>query len=282
MQPPFPTKKFFLVLLFLAVVAGGTFKFFGFIKHRAATNTLEEQKISLIRNEVLPRETNISASQQNLPIEEAPVSTTTLNAVAAVIYLNEQTKANGTTMEEITTVTGKQIVEAKKKLDADAYTKNDIVIDIDNSPEALKKYGNDMAGIFSKYGKEKQAMTYLEIIKKSLEENDPKVLKKLDPYITFEKNVIKDALVLKVPSTLATAHLHIINASAEMLLIFQGFQATFEDVPSAIASNSRLEKSAHRLLNSFKEAGEVFVTNNVIFFPSEDGSIFTNAAKLVK
>lgn len=277
MQPPFPTKKFFLVLLFLVLAAGGIFKLFSFLNNRTVPSTPEEQKLAVIQNEVLSLQGDAAVT----PAMKQRVATSTLNAVAAVVYLNEQTKANGATMEEITSSVAKQVQAMQDRLDADTYTKNDILIGNDNSPEALKKYGNDMAEIFAKYGKDKQPLSYLEIIKKALETNDPKIIKGLDPYISFEKNVIKDALALKAPPAVAVAHLHIINASAEMLLLFQSFATIFSEVPAAIASNSRLEKSAHRLLDSFKELGGVFNRSGVVFSSKEAGIIFTNAASLV-
>jgi hypothetical protein len=139
MQSPFPTKKFFIVLFFLIVTSFGIFKFFGFLKHRDAENKLEEQKFAVVQNALLPYLEN---SPTNGVFEEE-LATSTLSAVAAVVYLNQQTKANGSTMEEITASVAKQIASNKASLDADTYTKNDVVTGSDNSPEALKKYAND-------------------------------------------------------------------------------------------------------------------------------------------
>lgn len=274
MQPPFPTKKFFLVLLFIVVAAGGIFKLFGFLNGPAVPKTVEEQKLAVIQNEVLPREVNIAGA----PTEPTRIATSTLNAVAAVIYLNEQTKANGATMEEIATKVANQIQDSGARFDSDMYTKNNILTTNDNSPEALKKYGNDMAGIFIKYGEEKH-QPYLEIIKKALETNDPKKMAELNPYITFQKNVVKYGLALGVPSSAAPTHLHIINACAEMAAILQGFESTFSDVPTAVASNSRLTKASKRFADSFKETDAFFKQNGVVFLPEEDGHIFASFSK---
>lgn len=274
MQPPFPTKKFFLVLLFIVFAAGGIFKLFSFLNRPAAPNTIGDQKLAVLQNEVIPREVNLAGA----PTEPTRIATSTLNAVAAVVYLNEQTKANGATMEEIATKVASQIQDAGARLDSDMYSKNDILTASGNSPEALKKYGNDMAGIFIKYGDEKHR-PYLEIIKRALETNDPKKMAELDPYITFQKNVVRHGLALSVPSTAATTHLRIINASAEMAAILQGFQSAFSDVPAAVASNSRLTKASKRFAESFKEADAFFKQNGVVFLPEEDGHIFASFSK---
>jgi hypothetical protein len=277
MQSPFPTKKFFVVLLFLAVVALGAFKLFGFLSARTAQKAIEEQKLAIVQNELLPSLQN-NVRDATL-VAEQTVATSTLNAVAVVAYLNEQTKANGRTMEEITADVGKKIQTAKEKLDADAYSKNDILTDNDNSPEAIKNYANVMGGIFITYGREPQSESYLEIIKKALETKNPKEFKKLDPYIAFYQNIIRDSLSLAAPTQAASVHLHIINGYAEMLALIQGFQTTFDDVPLAVASYSRLEKASSRFIDSFKEADALFKQNGVVFFPNENGNIFADVAK---
>lgn len=276
MQSPFPTKKFFIVLLFLIVASFGIFKFFGFLNHRNAENKLEEQKLAVLQKAMLPEQENLSL--QGIPQGDQKIATSTINAIAAVVYLNEQTKANGATLEEITGTVAKQIESAKARLDADTYTKNDIVIDSDNSPEALKKYGNDMAGLFVKYGQQK-SQSHLVIIKTALEKNDPKELKKLDPYIEFQKNVIRDALTLRVPSVAATAHLHVVNASMELLILLQGFRGVFDDLPSAVAANSRIEKSAIRFGEAFVEMNTMFKQNGIVFLPGDAGSLFSRFEK---
>lgn len=275
MQPPFPTKKFFVVLLFLVLVAGGGFKLFKFLGNRAAQNAVEEKKFATIQNTVLAPMNNVAADIMN----ETPVATSTLNAIAAVVYLNEQTKANGKTMEEITSSVGKQIQTAKEKLDGDAYAKSDILTNGDNSPEAIKEYANIMGGIFITYGQEKQSETYLDIIKRALETKNKKEFAKLDPFINFQKNVIKDSLALRVPSSAATVHLHLINSYAETLMILQGFQSALNDVPSVVAANSRLGKASERFIGAFKEADAFFKKNGVAFLPNENGNIFARAAE---
>lgn len=276
MQPPFPTKKFFIILLFLVVVAGGAFTFFKSLNNSTAPSTPEEQRVAVVQqNETSPRQVNIAGT----PTPETRIATSTLNAVAAVVYLNEQTKANGATMEQIATRVAKQVQDAGARLDSDTYTKNDILTTNDNSPEAIKKYGNDMAGIFMKYGKEKQSETYLDIIKKALETKNPKELDKLNPYITFQKNVVREGLLLRVPSSASSVHLHIINACAEMVALLQGFQSAFDNTPSAVASNSRLKTASQRFIDSFKEADAFFKQSGAGFLPEESGYIFTKVSK---
>jgi hypothetical protein len=270
MQPPFPTKKFFIVLLFLILAAGGTFKFFRFLHNRIASSTLGEQKLAT-QNTVLPRQVNITG----IPTQKTTVATSTLTAVAAVAYLSEQTKANGATMDQITASVGKQIQDAKDKLDGDTYLKSDITTGEGDSPDALKKYANDMAEIFIKTSKDYDSKeTYLTIVKNALEKKDPNELKKLDPYISFYKKVIADSLKLPVPPSAVSIHLGIINSYAQTLALIQGFQSTSDDLPSAIASNARIQKSSIRFMNSCKDAGDFFVANGVTFSQEEKGNLF--------
>lgn len=276
MQPTFPTKKFFIVLLFLVLVAGGTFKLFSFLNNPAAPNTAVEQKLAVVQNnEALLRERNTTVT----PAMQQRVATSTLNAVAAVVYLNEQTKANGATMDQITAATGKQIQDSINKLAADTYTKNNVVIINDNSPEALRKYGNTMEGIFLYYGKGQQSSSYLEIIKKALEKKDPKEFKKLDPFVLFYKNTIKMSLLTPVPSSALSVHLNIVNSYAEMLAVLQAFQATSDDLPSAIAANSRLQKSSQRFVDSFAAADTFFKQNGIVLSEGKNLSLFAVIAK---
>jgi hypothetical protein len=270
MQPPFPTKKFFLVLLFLAITASGAYKLFGFLNSRAVQKASTEKTAAILQNEIA-RNTGRTITDS---VNEQLIATSTLNAVAAVVYLNEQTKANGATIGEISAKTGKQIQEAKNKLDGNTYTKNDIILANDNSAETIRKYGNDMAGIFITQGNKKSEESYLLIAKRALEKNDPKELEKIDADISFYKNVIKDSLALAVPSSAVSVHLNIINSYAEMLTLIQGFQASFDNLPSAIAAYSRLEKSAIRFMNSYKDAADFFMEKEVTFALGEKGGLF--------
>jgi hypothetical protein len=270
MQPPFPTKKFFLVLLFLIVAAGGAYKLFEVLNSRSAQKASTEKTAVILQNEIARNTKRIITD----PINEQPVATSTLNAVAAVVYLNQQTKENGATMEEISAKVGKQIQEVKNKLDGSTYTKNDIILINDNGADALRKYGNDMAGIFVTRGNGKSGESYLVTLKRALEKNDPTELKKLDTDISFYKNIIKDSLALAVPSSAASVHLNIINSYAEMLVLIQGFQASFNDLPSAVAAYSRLEKSAIRFMNSYRDAMDFFMEKEVTFALGEKGSLF--------
>lgn len=272
MQPPFPTKKFFIVLLFLVLVAGGTSALFGFLRSRPVQKAPDEKQVAIIQREIA-RNTQYDLTD---PITEKDIATSTLNAVAAVVYLNQQTKANGATIGEIAASVGKEIQKAKDKLDGDTYTMSNLSAGNDNSPEALKKYGNDMAEIFittsNKYNPKE---SYLVLVKQALESGDPKKLKKLDPYVDFYKNIIKDSLALKVPSSAASIHLNIINSYAETLALIQAFQAVFDDAPSAVAAHSRLEKASARFMDAFKGAADFFKEKGVVFFQGEKGALFS-------
>ncbi len=267
MQSLFPTKKFFLILFFLILLAGGVFGLFRLSNNKTAQNLSLEQKSGLVPSY------RVAGADTELKI-----ATSTADAVATVVYLSEQTKANGATFSEITASVAKQIQAAKKKLDTDTYTIKDIKTMDDNSVEALRKYGDTMAKIFLYFGKDKQSSTYLEIIKKALETGDKKELEKIDPYILFLKNNIRMSLYIAVPSSASSVHLNIINGYAETLALLEGFRTLFDDVPAAIAAHSRLEKSAQRFIDSFKEADAFFKQKGVVFVPNENGDLFAAVA----
>lgn len=271
MQPLFPTKKFFIVLAFLALSGVGAFKLFWSFDKKPA----ESPAVAVTEKTDTRPYANIVASE----IKGEPVlATSTMQAVATVAYLKEQTKANGATLEEIAGSAGKKIQAEKKRLDSDTYTAKDLTVREDNSPEALKKYGKITAGIFFYYGNEQQKSSYIEIIKKALEKNDTKELAKLDPFIDFYKKVLGASLAVPVPSSAVSVHLQIVNSYAETLAVLENFRNLFGNLFPAVASHSRLDESSKRFIVAFTEADAFFKQKGITFLPEESGSLFATVA----
>ncbi|MBI2120629.1 MAG: hypothetical protein HYT94_03335 [Parcubacteria group bacterium] len=275
MQSPFPTKKFFLVLAFLVLLTAGIFEAYQLSNKNAVNDAaiaVENKNVAL-----KPYGNTIVATTdaQGEPV----LATSTMRAVATVAYLREQTKANGATLEQIAGGAGQKIQAEKKKLDADTYTAKDVKTSDDNSPEALKRYGNIMAGIFLFHGQKQQSSSYIEIIKEALEKNNPKKLEELDPFIDFYKNVLTESLSFPVPSSALSVHLKIINSYAETFILLDGFRNLFGDIFPAVASQSRLDESSKRFIEAFAAASTFFKQKEVEFLPREGGNLFAFVAK---
>jgi hypothetical protein len=261
-----PTKKFFITLIVFVVAGAGIFKMAMFLKQQSNEKYLEEQKLTAVQNEARARAANLFGDTVTAP--------ETLNAVAKVIYLNEQTKANGATMEQITASVGQKIQKAKEALDKDVYSKKDVIVSKDNSTESLKNYGNAMMEIFIKHGSNKSGESFVVLAKKAFETKNPEDFKKLDVYLDYYSNIIKDSLALPVPSSAVPVHLSMVNSYHESKLLIQGFRNGLDDINPAIASFSRLGESSVGFLDAFKDAADFFKEKEVVFSSEDKGALF--------
>lgn len=119
---------------------------------------------------------------------------------------------------EIAQATAGNIVLSKPA----TYTEKEILIKQDQSIEAVRQYGLEVGNIFKKYLVKSRNEGV--IVRDSIEQEDPEILKELDPVIASNKNIINSLVKLSVPASLTTIHLDLLNAMNGSLFVAQSFK----------------------------------------------------------
>ena len=163
------------------------------------------------------------------------VSTSTLTGqlvMSLADYLSEGDKAP----EEVLSLIGSELMTSATD---PQYWNEDINIISDNSPVALRAYGNAVALIATRYPLPANTKNEMVIFNDSFSQNDPELLKSLDPIISSYKKVRDDMLEIPVPSSMTREHLSLTNVYNALAIDIRGFRKVHED---ALTSTLRLRR----------------------------------------
>ncbi len=152
------------------------------------------------------------------------------------------------------------------------YVLGDITTKADNSKEAIKQYGNDVASIFQKYAV--KSRNEAVIAKEALETENDEILKEIDPIIASYKN-ITDALVkLPIPNSISTIHLDLVNAMNSAVFVSQSLRNSSTDPIAGVQGvnlylvvDRQIKQSTVALVSYFSYLG-------ITFSPTEPGYLF--------
>jgi len=164
-----------------------------------------------------------------------------------------------------------------KNFDAKKYVTNTQVVHLnvssDNSIEAMRAYGNAFGVLIERYTK-RTHRTEEEILEDALTTKNTKALQELQlPAITY-KNFAKDLLVLRVPSSLAQAHLKIVNGYDGMSKGLLGLQKLFIDPVEGGGAYQVYTDQRFKVTEGYAEIVASFHKNGVTFTPDELGYPF--------
>ncbi len=164
-----------------------------------------------------------------------------------------------------------------KNFDAKKYrTTHQIVslnISSDNSIEAMRAYGNAFGILIVRYTK-RTHRTEEEILGDALPQKNSKVLQELQlPAVTY-KNFAKDLLVLRVPSSLASHHLKIVNGYDGMSKGLLGLQKLFLDPVEGGGAYQVYTEQRLKVTEGYAGIVSSFNANRVTFAPDELGYPF--------
>lgn len=102
------------------------------------------------------------------------------------------------------------------------YELKDIITKPENDVESIKQYGKDITLIFQKNAV--SARNEAVITKEALETENLEMLKEIDPTIDSYKRIVNSLLKLRVPKTVETLHLDLINAMNGSLFVAKSFR----------------------------------------------------------
>jgi hypothetical protein len=153
------------------------------------------------------------------------------------------------------------------------YTAADIKITPDNSVQGIRAYGNLVGGIFASNYNPK-TRNELVIAKESVDQEDPAILKEIDPIIVSYKNILTGLLKTPTPASQSETHLMMVNGMSTALFSAESLRKIDKDTLSGIQGSSVWLGAAQTLNKALNSLKTVFAANGISYSPGEGGSFF--------
>jgi hypothetical protein len=165
-----------------------------------------------------------------------------------------------------------------KKVNAKAFAPGREIISLnvssDNSAKGTKTYVNAFGVIIKKYLSQKMDRSEDAVIKDTLTKKDASVRAELQLYAIAYKNFAKDLLALQVPSTLAKAHLLVVNGYEGMGTGLLGLGNIRSDPVNGTAGYEAYMKYRLDVINGYALIVRYVGTEHLTFTPDEPGYPF--------
>jgi hypothetical protein len=175
--------------------------------------------------------------------------------------LDEESKAN-------------LVANAVKSVEANTankiYSLAEIII-VPDSSDALREYGNEMARIITTHSivNENEA----KILKRSLDQNDPKILEELEPIRQVYENILRDSLKVAAPSSIAENHAALLSSYAAIETDIVAMQSVYTDPLLTLARIQRYEFDAKELYTNIKSITTKLIASGVSYEKDEPGAL---------
>lgn len=212
-------------------------------------------------------------------VEEPYEPPTTLTGKFSEAFFQDylQGKINGEDFSDPTAFIGNAVTAIEKNTQSKKYSRLELVV-VPSNEESIRTYGNELAKVIQTHSIDNENEMF--ILQKALAENNPEVLKALDPIHAVYKNSISDALRIDVPDELADEHIAFLNACEAILTDIEAMQVAFTDPLYSLARMKTYESDAGSLLNSLKSISTVLSESGASYLNNEPGAFFYIFEKL--
>jgi len=175
-----------------------------------------------------------------------------------------------------------EIIESKKdQFEAKVYAQSDILIISDESPAALREFGNALGALHKKNNPVKYEDSVL-LLGRAVQEEDPEIPSKLLTNAEAFAANVKDSLLLPVPKSALVVHLKLINALSRMEAVVRSFAKIYDDPVMSVVGVSEYKIAVKQLADALKGLREYFALRGIIFEQGESGYQLMNPTQLQK
>lgn len=198
---------------------------------------------------------------------------TTLTGKFSEAFLQDylQGKMQGKDFKDPTAFVNTAVKAIDTSTQSKKHTRAELIL-IPTTDESLRTYGNEIAGITQKNSTKSDPE--MVILQEALQKNDPTILDKLKPIHDGYTQIIADTRVVRVPDTLAVAHVELLNAYEAILTDIIAMQMSFDDPLLALARVRNYEHDTQSLYDALKKIADVFTQNNIQYNQTEPGAFF--------
>jgi hypothetical protein len=144
------------------------------------------------------------------------------------------------------------------------YTRHDINATVD-SESAIREYGNRVSEIVTVHSVKND--NEANILARALDQNDPEILKQLEPTRDAYEKVLRDTLLVPTPHSLVDEQLDLVNTYQAILTDIIAMERAFTDPLYTLARMKRYEDDALGLLYAYI---------NILKATDEAGIIYAN------
>jgi hypothetical protein len=162
------------------------------------------------------------------------------------------------------------------ELTAPTYSMSDINILYHESSGDIRTYGNNLGKTLAESTPGGVANEMLVTLI-ALRDNNPDVLKQLDPTIAGYKKFIGGLRTMKVPEGAASYHIALLNALSQSQKSIEDMQSIFIDPIRGAPSLNNYSIGAAALSKAVQDLNHYFGENSVSFTTTEPGYTFTHA-----
>lgn len=150
-------------------------------------------------------------------------------------------------------------------------TRDEIIISNDNSPAALKAYGNRIAEILINYSDSTEG-NEAEILLEALNTNNQELLKQLSPKIQAYRDYESYTLITPVPSSMVREHIALISMYRALANDITAMQTAFSDPALVLVRLEKYQDNAEALIRSIEQVYYPIAAAGVTYSPNDPAS----------
>lgn len=156
-----------------------------------------------------------------------------------------------------------------------AFVRNDITILKEKDTASIRQYGNSAGRVvLTNNAGADTTETETAILAKAMKEDNPELLKQLDPIIAGYTAMVVGMREVPVPTNMIDEHLALLNTMQAILDDVRGMQLAFDDPVVAIVRVKRYKEDALALLQSIEAVRTVLESEDIVYQKNEPGSFF--------
>lgn len=220
---------------------------------------------------------------QDIDTAEAYVPPSTLTERFSIKFFQDYLYSKGfETFEESKDELAEQAIENLKNEAQDIiYNIDDIVLDTDDSTEAIRRYGNRIAEITIEYtdsgvGKYDE----MSILQQAMDTNNPDRLADLDPIINTYQQYFEQTKATPVPPSLVRQHIDLINVYNAILGDLLAMRTMFEDPLLGLLRVKRYNDDVSGLIYVYYNIDRVLRREGITYDQDEPGAMFEGLGTL--
>lgn len=148
----------------------------------------------------------------------------------------------------------------------------DIVIDRDNSKEAMARYGESVAAVIIS-APDGSSENEASILERALRNQDPGELEKLETKLVAYQYMLEESKKIAVPSLVKKQHLDLLNTYQALIADLEAMRYAFDDPMMALLRMKRYQDDADGLYASIANVYTVLVNRGAVW--SEESIVYS-------
>lgn len=214
----------------------------------------------------------ISLRETGTSTEKSLTDTVARNLYANYAVLGQSGKLNAENQDKLMTDLSNSVIQIiKPKI----YTANDIKNMVEDNPDTIKKYGNDVATIINTNLK-KESFNEVTYLNNYMEKNSSADLQKVVLSSNNYKKTLQDMIEISVPQNALETHLNLVNSISSFSKSLEGMIMINDDPIVSLVSLKNYQEGMSAMLNAVNDLGIYFKNQKIVFTKKDIGYVFSS------